>query len=314
MTSRHLVNPELVPLLEMYPPLQLSDEALGSIRETLNSPTSNLPPPLMEAQRRLAPGANGAADVPLLVFDPPERKNRAAMLQIHGGGMVMGTAAASTPANAALATQLDVLVVAVDYRLAPEHPFPAPQTDCLAAYEWLIANARALGVDPGRIVVLGDSAGGGLAASLALMARDLRRPAPRAQVLTYPMLDHRTGSEAQPGLPHTGEFIWTRESNRYGWRALRGGYACNDDRAGWFSPALATDLSNLPSTFIATGALDLFLEEDLEYARRLVSAGVPVESHVYPGAVHGFKMMPTAAISRQYDRDLKAALGKALAL
>ncbi len=314
MTSRHLVDPEIAPLLEMFPPLQLGDETIAGIREMLNAPNPDLPPPLIEPERRGAPGAGGAPDVPVLLFDPPARRNRAAILHVHGGGMVLGTAASSTLANAALATELDVLVVSVDYRLAPENPFPVPQNDCLAAYDWLVANSSALDVDAGRIALLGESAGGGLAASLALAARDLGRPQPRAQVLIYPMLDHRTGSEAQPGLVHTGEFIWTRESNRYGWTALRGEYSCNDHRAGWFSPALATDLSSLPATYIATGALDLFLEEDLTYARRLASAGVPVEVHVYPGGVHAFNMVPTAAISKQYDRDLKAAITKALEL
>jgi triacylglycerol lipase len=313
MTSRHLIDPEIAPLLEILPPLQLSDETIASTRKIFSTPNPDLPPPLIEPRQRWAPGASGP-EVPLLVFDPPNRKNRAAILQLHGGGVVLGTAASSTLSNAALAAELDVLVVAVDYRLAPENPFPAAQNDCLAAYDWLVANAAELRVDAGRIVWFGESAGGYLAASLALMARDLGRPQPRAQVLIYPMLDCHTGGEAQPGSVHTGEFIWTRESNRYSWAALRGDYSCNDHRTAWFSPALATDLSNLPPTFIATGALDLFLEEDLEYARRLVLAGVPVELHVYPGCVHAFNLIPTARVCKQYDRDLKAAISKALGL
>jgi triacylglycerol lipase len=313
MTSRHLVDPEIAPLLEMLPPLQLSSDTIVSIRQMLNAPNPDLPAPVLEPQARSAPGIGGP-DVPLLVFDPPKRKNRAAVLHIHGGGMVMGTAASSTLSNALLATQLDVLVVSVDYRLAPETPFPGPQNDCLAAYDWLTANAGALNVDAGRVVLLGESAGGLLAASLALMARDLGRARPRAQILVYPMLDHRTGSEAQPGSAYCGEFIWTRESNRYGWAAVRGSYACDDHRAAWFSPALATSLAELPPTFIATGALDLFLNEDLEYARRLAESGVPIELHVYPGGIHAFNLVPTAGISQQYDGDLKAAIAKALKL
>ena len=313
MTSRHLVDPEVAPLIDILPPLQLSNETIASTRQLLSTPNPDLPPPLIEPQTRWAAGTDGP-DVPLLVFDPPGRKSRAAILHMHGGGMVMGSAASNTLSNAALATQLDVLIVSVDYRLAPENPFPAPQNDCLAGYDWLIANAAALGVDAERVVLAGESAGGGLAASLALRARDLGRQQPRAQILTYPMLDHRTGSEARPGLAHTGEFIWTRESNQYGWTALRGRYSCNDARLGWFSPAPATDRSGLPPTFIATGALDLFLEEDLEYSRRLVGAGVPVELHVYPGGIHGFNIIPTANISKQYDRDLKAAISRALQL
>jgi acetyl esterase len=290
MTSRHLVDPEIAPLLEMFPPLQLSNEVIPNVRQMLNAHSPELPPPVIEPRELRVPGV-GSHEVPILVFDPPNRKNRAAILQIHGGGMVMGTAGSNTLSNAALAKALDILVVAVDYRLAPENPFPAPQNDCLAAYDWLILNAPSLGVEVGRLAVMGESAGGALAASLALMA-----------------------GEAQGGLAHTGEFIWTRESNQYGWTALRGDYLCNDHRVGWFSPALASDLTNLPPTFIAAGALDLFLEEDLYYAQRLVAAGTPVELHVYPGGVHAFNLVQTAGIALQFDRDLKSALTKLLGL
>ncbi|MCK9541508.1 MAG: alpha/beta hydrolase [Novosphingobium sp.] len=314
MTSRPLIDPEVAPLINLLPPLELNDASIGPIREMLGAPNPDLPPPPFEPQRRYAPGLDGGPDVPVLVFDPPHRAGSGAILHIHGGGMVMGTAAISNLSNAALALALGVPIVSVDYRLAPENPFPAPQMDCLAAYDWLVANARELGADPARIVLSGESAGGGLAAALALMIRDTGRQAPAGQILTYPMLDHRTGGEGHPGLANTGEFIWTREANRYGWAALRGGYAADDERAGWFSPALATDLSGLPPVWIAVGALDLFLAEDLAYAQRLVEAGVPVEAHVYPGCIHGFNIMPGARMTAAYDRDLKSALGSFLGL
>ena len=308
MTTRHLVDPEIAPMLDMFPALEFTAETLPAIRAIFGTPMPDSPAPAIEPEQLFVQGRNGAPDVRVLIFDPPGRNNQAALLHIHGGGMVMGYTPSNDIANAALAVAHGVMIVSVDYRLAPETPFPGPHEDCMAALDWIVANATERGIDPSRIAVMGDSAGGGLSASVALMARDEGSVSLRAQFLTYPMLDHRTGTEEQPGLPYTGEFIWTRPSNRFGWEALRGDYPCDDARAGWFSPALAADLSGLPPTFIATGALDLFLEEDLEYVRRLAGAGVPVELHVYPGAFHAFNIMPTAQITQNYNHDLATAI------
>jgi acetyl esterase len=146
------------------------------------------------------------------------------------------------------------------------------------------------------------------------MARDRGGPPLAGQVLVYPMLDWRTGG---PDCPyqnrHTGEWIWTREKNRFGWEALRGDYSPTDAHKGWFSPALADDLSCLPPTYIVTGALDLFLDEDLDYARRLIDAGVPCELHVYPGACHGFNVIaPHAAVTMQCMRNMEEWLGRVI--
>ncbi|MET0250058.1 MAG: alpha/beta hydrolase [Sphingobium sp.] len=313
MPSDHLVDPEILPLLDMMPPLLPTDETLAQLRATLTAPRADQPAPAFAPVAASAPGIDGAPDVPLLIFDPPGRTARAAILQIHGGGMVLGSAAASSIPNAYMAAHLGVPVIAVDYRLAPEHPFPAPQMDCLAAYDWLVEHADALNIDAARIVIFGESAGGGLAAALALMLRDLGQRSPAGQVLIFPMINHRTGTQ-KPGLPHTGDYIWTREANAYGWRALRGDYDPVDARAGWFSPALAQELAGLPPTYIAVGALDLFLEENLDYAKALAGAGVPIELHVYSGAFHAFHMVPSAAVSRTYHRDLYAGLGRLLGI
>ena len=201
------------------------------------------------------------------------------------------------------------MVVSVDYRLAPEAPFPAPQEDCYAALQWLARNGDELQIDPSRIVVFGESAGGGLAASVALMARDRGGPALAGQVLIYPMLDYRTGGpEDRWANAHTGEFIWTRDKNRFGWESLRGGYEPSDERKGWFSPSLAEDLAGVAPAYISTGALDLFLDEDLDYARRLIDAGVSTELHVYPGAIHAFEMVPGTVLQAQAQVDLKRGL------
>lgn len=308
MSSRHLIDPEIAPMLELLPQFELDAATLMAVR------AQEWPrvPPALEPRREMARGLNGAPDVAVLVYDPPGRTSRAAVYHIHGGGMVLGEAAGSAAPCGALAQALGVLVVSVDYRLAPEHPFPAPQEDCLAGYDWLVGAADLLNVDPARIAVTGESAGGGLAAALALMIRDTGRPAPCAQVLVYPMLDHRTGSAEQPALPYTGEFIWTAGSNRFGWAALQGDYGADDARAGWFSPALASDLAGLPPSWIGVGALDLFVAEDLAYAQRLIAAGVPTELHLLPGCIHGFDMMASARQAAAFRRDSNDALARAL--
>jgi hypothetical protein len=172
----------------------------------------------------------------------------------------------------------------------------------------IFANADALGVDPARIAVAGESAGAGMAAAVALMIRDRGASALCAQILTYPMLDHRTGGPDCPWCnPVTGEFVWTRAHNRFGWDALRGNYALDDERIGWFSPSRAADLSGLPPTWIGVGGLDLFLDENFDYARRLIASGVSTEFHCYAGAPHGFNILAATQVSQALNRDLIAA-------
>lgn len=311
--SRRLVDPELAPMLEM-PPLDLQPETLADVRAHPMFTGADLPPPLCPV-REVFVAAEHGPEVRLLVVDPPSSAaSRPAILYIHGGGMVAGRADSTLDDKPKLALEHGCVVVSVDYRLAPETPFPGPQEDSYAALLWLVANAEELGVDPSRVIVMGASAGGGLAASLALMLRDRGGPQLAGQVLIYPMLDWRTGSDACPYRNrHTGEFIWTREKNQFGWEALRGNYRPDDHRKGWFSPVLAEDLSNLPPAYIATGALDLFLDEDLAYARRLIDEGVPTEVHVYPGAIHGFEAVPGTRLAGQAAADLDRALRRLLA-
>jgi len=310
--SRHLVDPQIAPMLDM-PSLDLTAEALPEIRANPLFTGAEVPPPPFPVTEAYAP-VQGGPDVRLVVIAPPSgTKDRGAVLHIHGGGMVVGTADRAVADKPLLAVEHDCVVVSVDYRLAPETPFPGPQEDNYAALLWLAANAAAIDVDPARIVVMGESAGGGLAASLALMARDRGGPKPAGQVLIYPMLDWRTGGpEDRYRNRHTGEFVWTREKNRFGWEALRGGYRPTDARKAWFSPALADDLASLPPAYLSTGALDLFLDEDLDYARRLIDCGVPTELHVYPGAIHAFEMVPDTTLAEQAAMDLRRGLGRLL--
>jgi acetyl esterase len=308
VSTRHLVDAEIAPLLDVMPPTDWSTP----IAELRKMSRFDLPPPVIEPEVRTVEGPNGPVEVYL--FLPAERRGAGAVLHIHGGGMILGSVATFQAGPAALAQNLGVPVASVEYRLAPEHPFPAPQEDCYAALQWLAEEAKALGADPAKLVVAGESAGGGLAAAVALMARDRGGPALAGQVLTYPMLDYRTGGpECRYNNPGVGEFVWTPEGNQIGWSSLKGDYAADDERKGWFSPALAEDLSGLPPTWIGTGSLDLFFDEDLDYARRLVAAKVPVELHSYPGAIHGFNVVAEAGISRRFAADMLGAMERMLA-
>ena len=245
--------------------------------------------------------------------DAPQSTPCPVILYIHGGGFVLGQPEMADDSLADLATQLGALIVAVDYRLAPEHPFPTPLEDCYTALGWIVAHQHALSVDAGRALIMGHSAGGGLAAALAILARDRGAYPIAGQVLNYPMLDHRTGTADSPQRNDTtGVIGWPPQANRFCWECLQGKQTLDQQQAGWFSPALQADLSDLPPTFISVGALDLFLEEDVAYAMRLSRAGVAVELHVYPGAPHMFDQYP-GAITEQSRRDVVHALQRMIA-
>lgn len=217
---------------------------------------------------------------------------RPAVLNIHGGGMVSCSVEIFAPAIARSATRAGVQMFAVDYRLAPEHPAPAAVGDCYAALRWLSAHAAELHIDAARIALLGDSAGGGIAAGTALMARDRGLDPPLAkQVLIYPMLDDRTAYP--PDWPGWEFVTWNRADNDLGWNAYVGadkrGRRTGDDVSIYAAPARAEDLAGLPSTYIDVGSLDLFRDECLDFATRLAKANVEVEFHLYPGVPHGFE-------------------------
>ncbi len=221
-----------------------------------------------------------------------------ALLWIHGGGYVLGSPAQDDILCRRFADTLGITVAAVRYRLAPEHPYPAPLEDCYSALQWL---AGLPAVDPGRIAIGGSSAGGGLAAALALLTRDRAEINPVLQLLVYPMLDDRSVGRH---LDDTGHRLWNATSNRFGWQSYLG--AADPEVA---VPARRTDLAGLPPAWLGVGTLDLFHDEDLEYARRLQSAGVPCEVHLVPGAFHGFDgIAPKASISRQFFESQCASL------
>lgn len=317
MHTKHLVDHELLPMLEAFPTMQFTQETLPQIRagivELMAQGSALLPEfPDIVVTRRAVPGPDGAPDVPVIIYLPKSApRPLPALLWIHGGGYVIGSAEQDDEEVKSFVDQVGCAAISVDYRLAPETPAPGSVEDCYAALKWLHASAGELGVDAGRIAIGGASAGGGMAAALGLLTRD-RGEVPLAfQLLIYPMLDDRTVTTPDPH-PYTGEFIWTPDANRFGWSALLGQAPGGADVSPYAAPARAASLAGLPPTFISVGALDLFLEEDIEYARRLMREGVPTELHVYPAAFHGFNLMPTAKVTHAFYREVMAALRRAL--
>jgi acetyl esterase/lipase len=308
MTSRHLVDPELAQILSQLPTFELSAATLSTLR-AMELPTEA--PAAAEVQRveRELPGPSGAPAVRALFYTPPAARGPLpAVLHIHGGGYVMGVPEFNDARNRQLARDVGCAVLSVDYRLAPETPFPGGIEDCYAALLWLHRHAARIGVDAERIAISGESAGGGLAASLALLARDRGEVPVCFQQLIFPMIDDRTGSVGQ-AHPYAGEFVWTAASNRYAWAALLNDVPGGDSVSAYAAASRAPNLAGLAPAFIAVGALDLFVDEDIDYARRLIHAGVPTELHVYPGAFHGYQMFaPHARVTRQAEQDAAAAM------
>ena len=313
ISTRHLVDPQLLPLLDAWPTVELSTDMLPTLR--------NMPPRIAvnpadlersDMEIRKIPGPKDAPDVEVRIYRPHGVSDvLPAVLHIHGGGYVMGRAAMVEAGHRPLVADLRCCIVSVEYRLAPETPYPGAVEDCYAALRYIFDNHRDLASDTAHLGVMGESAGGGLAAALALLARDRREFKFAFQHLIYPMLDDRTCVAENPH-PHVGEFIWTPHNNRFGWASLLGKAPGSSDVSIYAAAARANDLVGLPRTFIATGALDLFLEENLDYARRLMRSGVPVELHVYAGAFHGFNLAIDADVTKRASRDSKAALARAL--
>lgn len=260
---------------------------------------------------RSVPGSGDAPDVQVRVYRPTgTAETLPALLWVHGGGYVLGSAEQDDMTARYFSVTASCVVVSVDYRLAPEYPFPAPLEDCYTALAWISTNHIELGIDPTRIAIGGASAGGGLAAGLTLLARDRGEVAVVFQMLIYPMIDDRNVAPAADGVPDT--LLWNRENNRLGWMAYLGSRYGEDDLSSHAAAFRATDLSGLPPTYIPVGDLDLFLNENIEYAQRLLDAGVPTELHVYPGGYHGFDgFAPEADIAKRFARDRDAALIRA---
>jgi len=309
-STKHLLDPELLPMLEA-PTFNLNDKTMAQVRQTPPpSPPLGDPKPLGITREEILITSEGAPDVRALLYRP-SAKDKALVpgyLHIHGGGYLFGEPKGSDAANLSVCSKLGVVVLSVDYRLAPEHPIPAPLDDCYVALAWLHNNASDLSIDTNRIGIGGESAGGGLAAALALKARDANEYAICCQQLTYPMLDDRTGSDEHPADPLTGEFVWTAQSNQYAWNV----YLADAPRAAPQVPARAASLEGLPRTWIHTVSLDLFRDENIAYANRLMAAGVHTELSVFPGACHGYQGVPNTYLGKRYARQFMDALSRGL--
>ena len=261
---------------------------------------------------RFAPGTQGGPPVRVRIYRADDQSSKLpALYWIHGGGYVMGDIDMDDRLMKQMVNRIGCVAVSVDYRLAPEHPFPTPVEDCYTGLKWLFAHADELGVEPARIAIGGPSGGGGLTAGLGLLARDRKEVQVAYQLLIYPMIDDRNATAAAHAI--TDQRVWNRESNRLGWKAYLGRDGGGADVSPYAAATRATDLSNLPPTYISVGTLDLFVDENIDYAQRLIQAGVPTELHVYPGAFHGFDMFaPSARVSKQFKADRDNALKRAL--
>ena len=245
------------------------------------------------------------------VYRPDAVRSPAALFWIHGGGYVIGRSVLNDRLCGETARALGSTVVSVEYRKAPERPFPAALDDCHAGWAWLQREAANLGVDPARVAVGGESAGGGLAAALVQRLRDEGGPQPAGQLLFCPMLDDRTAAKDQLDL--VAHFVWNNRMNRFGWRSYLGVDPGSASVPAYAVPARRVDLAGLPPAWIGVGDIDLFHEEDVAYAERLRAAGVPVELDVVPGAAHGFEVWaPDTSLAREHTARARAWLRRTL--
>lgn len=279
-------TPETIPglrraMAEMFPP---AAEVVGDAPVTVVEQT--------------IPGPEGAPDLEITILSPHQSDGALPVLyNIHGGGMMVGHRNMDVGRLLALVLELNVVAVNVEYRLAPEHPHPAPVEDCYAGLVWTVEHADELGIDPSRIVVTGASAGGGLAAGVALLARDRNGPAIAGQLLACPMLDDR--NESVSTRQYDGIGAWDRNNNDTGWDALLGPARGTDAASPYAVPARMTDLSGLPPAYLDVGAAEIFRDETTEYALRIWATGGQAELHVWAGGYHGFAgFSPDAEVSR----------------
>ncbi|MGW3645474.1 alpha/beta hydrolase [Streptomyces sp. NPDC000878] len=314
-TARPTLDPELRELLADMPLMsRLSPEILAQLRRLPSTPVEPLLAHRQVDRREVTVPAKDGAPIPLSVFSPANTDRTAAapcVYWMHGGGMVMGDRFSQIDIPLEWLDEFGAVVVSVDYRLAPEATGTALVDDCYQGLLWVAEHSAELGIDPARIIVAGASAGGGLAAGVTLLARDLGTPAIAAQMLICPMLDHRntsTSSRQYSGGPG----VWTREMNEFGWRAVLGELT-DQEIPEYVSPALADDLSGLPTTYIDTGSAEVFRDEDTDYATRIWAAGGQAELHVWAGGFHGFDALyPQARISAAARRTRTAWLTRLL--
>lgn len=289
-------DPELLPGLEAFletiERIPLRADTILENRAVLDAATPGIETQAagraVTWEHRTIPGLDGDPAIAVTVVRPQHRTARRApgVLSIHGGGMILGTRFFSTPELIEYAERFGAVGVSVEYRLAPEHPGPAQARDCYAALVWMAEHTDELGIDPERIVVAGISAGGGLTAAVALMARDRGGPAIAGQLISGPMLDERNSTIS--ARQYDGFGAWDRNNNETAWNAVCGGARGSDRVSPYASPSRAADLAGLPPAFIDAGAAETFRDEAVDYASRIWAAGGQAELHIWAGGHHGF--------------------------
>jgi acetyl esterase/lipase len=302
-------------MLSQMPPTNFNDlpAARAASKQMMAMMKSRMPEvPGVITEDRIIPGPKKSPGVAVRIYRPQKPAGLLpALLWIHGGGYMLGDIDQEDFNAKQFTLAGGCVVVSVEYRLAPEFPYPAPLEDCYAALKWLSTHADDLKIDHSRIAVGGASAGGGLAAGLAILARDRAEVKVMFQLLVYPMINDCNIAPAAGNLPDT--IFWTRESNLIGWRSYLGCEPGGKEISCYAAAYRATNLEGLPPAYITVGDIDLFAREDIDYAGRLIAAGVPAELHVYPGGCHAFDMLlPAADISTRFTADIRRALKRAL--
>ena len=300
-------DPELAAVLEMLKDAVPPQLTMDEIEATRNGPGLAMLADMdltlggaFEVEDRVVPGPENAPDISLLICRPTAAATDGPLpviYHVHGGGMVIGNNRVGVDGPLRWGKELGAVVVSVEYRLAPEHPYPAPIDDVYAGLLWTADHAEEIGADPERIVIAGASAGGGLTAALALLLRDRKGPRPLGQLLMCPMLDDRNDTVSSHQMAGVG--VWDRTANETGWTALLGAARGGPDVSPYAAPARAEDLSGLPPAFLDVGSAETFRDEVVTYATRLWQAGGAAELHVWPGGFHGFDgFAPQAALSQ----------------
>jgi acetyl esterase/lipase len=316
MSRRDLIDPESRQTLDQLlavlpggfnaiPDIVARREAAAQLLAAVEVP----PNPNVSHEDRTVPGPEGAPDISVRIYRPVNASGTLpGVYFIHGGGMILGNVEGENAVAEQVCEQVGAVVVSVEYRLAPEDPHPAQCEDCYAGLAWMARNAAELGFDPARLAVYGGSAGGGLTIAMVLLARDRGFPAIRFQMPIYPMIDHTNETASSHEITDIG--VWDRKANIEAWDWYLGGGKPDQ----YAAPVLVEDLSGLPPAFIDVGTVDLFRDEDIAFANRLMQAGVPCELHVNPGAYHASEVLaPQAGLSAQIWERRFDALRRALA-
>jgi acetyl esterase len=310
----YAIDPELAAMIPMLPIIDISD--LSQVRADLIELAAALGQPDATGVQffdKRVPGASGDPEVPIRIYRPDRAATSAAVYTVHGGGFVLGDIETSHARSIELCRELGVVVVSVDYRLAPEAPFPGPLEDVYAGLVWLADNAADLGVDPRRIAIHGVSAGGGLCAGLALAARDRGGPHIAFQYLAIPEVDDRLRTQSMTDFADTP--IWNRPNAVISWDAYLGvGVRGTTDVSPYAAPARASDLSGLPPAYISVMHFDPLRDEGIAYGLALLAAGVTVELHLFPGTFHGSVLLSEAGISQRDRAEEVLVLSRGLQL